>query len=158
MIFVNRVSQLAAELLVVGITWWYTYRSYRIRKGVKLGKTISSLLFYNGELDLRLNPRLACLYDARMCRKHVLSVRFTSTILSVAGLIPKLTDVSQPCTSSISSSANDPYVYSTCVGIRIYPTHSVSLSRPGMWPNIWRFSSIRTSTSWILVPTSSPNK
>ena len=46
---VIRVPQLASELLVVGITWWYTYESYRIRKGTKLGKTISSLLFYNGE-------------------------------------------------------------------------------------------------------------
>ena len=45
----RRVPQLASELLVVGITWWYTYESYRIRKGTKLGNTISSLLFYNGE-------------------------------------------------------------------------------------------------------------
>ncbi|PIL32838.1 hypothetical protein GSI_04955 [Ganoderma sinense ZZ0214-1] len=45
-----RVSQFAAELLVISITWWYTYRSYRIRKGIKLGKTISSLLIYNGSL------------------------------------------------------------------------------------------------------------
>ncbi|KAI1786614.1 hypothetical protein LXA43DRAFT_1109322 [Ganoderma leucocontextum] len=47
---VKRASQFAAELLVVGITWWYTYQSYRIRKGVNLGKTISSLLFYNGSI------------------------------------------------------------------------------------------------------------
>ncbi|KAI1784400.1 hypothetical protein LXA43DRAFT_1101438 [Ganoderma leucocontextum] len=45
-----RGSQLAAELLVVGITWWYSYQSYRIRKGINLGKTISSLLIYNGSL------------------------------------------------------------------------------------------------------------
>ncbi|KAM5545073.1 hypothetical protein V8D89_001184, partial [Ganoderma adspersum] len=38
------------ELLVIGITWWYTYQSYRIRRGVELGKTISSLLLYNGNL------------------------------------------------------------------------------------------------------------
>ncbi|KAM5543377.1 hypothetical protein V8D89_002962 [Ganoderma adspersum] len=37
-----------AELFVVGITWYYTYQSYRIRKGINLGKTVSSLLFYNG--------------------------------------------------------------------------------------------------------------
>ncbi|KAI1786620.1 hypothetical protein LXA43DRAFT_1099016 [Ganoderma leucocontextum] len=48
---VTRVSQLAAELLVVGMTWWYTYQSYRIRKdGIKLGKSISSLLIYNGSI------------------------------------------------------------------------------------------------------------
>ncbi|KAI1788433.1 hypothetical protein LXA43DRAFT_637518 [Ganoderma leucocontextum] len=45
-----RGSQLAAELLVAGITWWYTYQSYRIRKGITLGKTISSLLFYTGSM------------------------------------------------------------------------------------------------------------
>ena len=39
-----------AELLAIGITWWYTYQSYRIRRGVDLGKTISSLLLYNGRL------------------------------------------------------------------------------------------------------------
>ncbi|KAI1784398.1 hypothetical protein LXA43DRAFT_1123642, partial [Ganoderma leucocontextum] len=43
-------SLLAAELLVVSITWWYSYQSYRIRKGINLGKTISSLLIYNGSL------------------------------------------------------------------------------------------------------------
>ncbi len=48
-IVVTRGSQFAAELLAVGITWWYTYRSYRIRKEVNLGKPISSLLVYNGE-------------------------------------------------------------------------------------------------------------
>ncbi|KAI1784404.1 hypothetical protein LXA43DRAFT_1123682 [Ganoderma leucocontextum] len=41
---------LAAELLVVGITWWYSYQSYRMRKGMKLGKTVSSLLIYNGSV------------------------------------------------------------------------------------------------------------
>ncbi|PIL32850.1 hypothetical protein GSI_04967 [Ganoderma sinense ZZ0214-1] len=47
---VTRGSQLLAELLVVGITWWYTYQSYRIRQGVELGKTVSSLLLYNGSM------------------------------------------------------------------------------------------------------------
>ncbi|KAI1784504.1 hypothetical protein LXA43DRAFT_1066686 [Ganoderma leucocontextum] len=42
--------QLTAELLVIGITWWYTYQSYRIRQGIKLGKTISSLLIYNASV------------------------------------------------------------------------------------------------------------
>ena len=46
---ISRASQLAAELLVVGITWWYTFRSYRIRKGIDIGKTFGSLLLYNGE-------------------------------------------------------------------------------------------------------------
>lgn len=49
-IVVTRGSQFAAELLAVGITWWYTYRSYRIRKEVNLGKPISSLLVYNGSM------------------------------------------------------------------------------------------------------------
>ncbi|PIL32837.1 hypothetical protein GSI_04954 [Ganoderma sinense ZZ0214-1] len=47
---VARASQIAAEMLVVSITWWYSYQSYRIRKGVELGKTISSLLVYNGDI------------------------------------------------------------------------------------------------------------
>ncbi|KAI1781600.1 hypothetical protein LXA43DRAFT_671243 [Ganoderma leucocontextum] len=45
-----RGSQLTAELLVVGITWWYSYQSYRMRKGINFGHTISSLLIYNGSL------------------------------------------------------------------------------------------------------------
>lgn len=46
---VARVSQLLAELLVVSITWWYTYQSYRIKKGIKFRNSISSFLIYNGE-------------------------------------------------------------------------------------------------------------
>ena len=47
---VSRASQIAAELLVIIITWWYTYQSYRMRKGgLKLGESISSLLIYNGK-------------------------------------------------------------------------------------------------------------
>ena len=52
---IARVSQLMAELLVIGVTWWYTYQTYRIRRGIKLGKTISSLLFYNGNFQLMNN-------------------------------------------------------------------------------------------------------
>ena len=48
-LIITRGSQLTTEMLAVGITWWYTYQSYRIRKGIDIGKTISSLLFYNGE-------------------------------------------------------------------------------------------------------------
>ncbi len=56
-ILATRVSQLAAELLVVIITWWYTYQSYRLRNhGIKGAKTISSLLVYNGECSLT-SPR-----------------------------------------------------------------------------------------------------
>ena len=48
---VSRASQLAAELLVVSVTWWYTYKSYRTLKvGVKVGQSLSSILVYNGEL------------------------------------------------------------------------------------------------------------
>ncbi|KAM5545284.1 hypothetical protein V8D89_001395 [Ganoderma adspersum] len=47
---ITRASQLAAELLVVVITWWYTLKSHRLLKGVKLGKTISSFLLYNGSI------------------------------------------------------------------------------------------------------------
>ncbi|KAM5545075.1 hypothetical protein V8D89_001186 [Ganoderma adspersum] len=39
----------AIELIVVGITWWYTYQWYRIRSGLQLGKSISSVLIYNGK-------------------------------------------------------------------------------------------------------------
>lgn len=46
---VFRGSQFAAELLVVGITWYYTHQSYFIQRGISLGNTISSLLLYNGE-------------------------------------------------------------------------------------------------------------
>ena len=52
---VLRVSQLAAELLVVSITWWYTYhwQLYNVRKdsGIKYGASIGSFLVYNGELS-----------------------------------------------------------------------------------------------------------
>ena len=64
---VIRVPQLASELLVVGITWWYTYESYRIRKGTKLGNTISSLLFYNGEWT----------HGRRL--PHIILIRYVST-------------------------------------------------------------------------------
>ncbi|KAI1784502.1 hypothetical protein LXA43DRAFT_210190 [Ganoderma leucocontextum] len=48
---IGRASQLAAELLVIGITWWYSYRSYRITKNnIKLGRSLSSLLIYNGSI------------------------------------------------------------------------------------------------------------
>ena len=46
---ITRASQILAEILVVGITWCYTYQSYRIKRSVKFGRTTSSLLFYNGE-------------------------------------------------------------------------------------------------------------
>ncbi|PIL32856.1 hypothetical protein GSI_04973 [Ganoderma sinense ZZ0214-1] len=47
---ITRASQLAAELLVIIITWWYTFQSYRLRKhGIKGAKSISSVLVYNGE-------------------------------------------------------------------------------------------------------------
>ena len=50
---VTRGSQLAAELLVVAITWWYTYQSYHVWKdGIKVGRSLSSLLIYNGRLSL----------------------------------------------------------------------------------------------------------
>ena len=72
---VVRISQLVAELFVVGITWWYTYQSYRIRKGVEIGKTISSILFYNGEPAL---GSLRCqLTYFQIHRKPVFPVRFT---------------------------------------------------------------------------------
>ena len=58
---ITRASQLLAEVLVIGVTWWYTYQSYRIRKGIKLGKTISTLLIYNGEMRYEsLNFQLTC--------------------------------------------------------------------------------------------------
>ena len=44
-----RMSQFVQEFLVVGLTWWYSYQSYRISKRVSLGKTVSSLLLYNGK-------------------------------------------------------------------------------------------------------------
>ena len=52
---VLRVSQLAAELLVVSITWRHTYhwQLYNVRKdsGIKYGASIGSFLVYNGELS-----------------------------------------------------------------------------------------------------------
>ncbi|KAI1784391.1 hypothetical protein LXA43DRAFT_1101431 [Ganoderma leucocontextum] len=73
-----RGSQLAAELLVVGITWWYSYQSYRMRKGIKLGKTISSLLIYNGSLYFLF---LATLYVLGII---FLTASVPNTILNVA--------------------------------------------------------------------------
>ncbi|KAM5536834.1 hypothetical protein V8D89_009552 [Ganoderma adspersum] len=57
--------QIAAELLVIIITWWYTYQSYRIRKGgLKLGESISSLLIYNGESFLGTLYMLDIIFSA----------------------------------------------------------------------------------------------
>ena len=48
---VSRASQLAAELLVVVITWWYTYQSYHVWKdSITIGRSLSSLLVYNGKV------------------------------------------------------------------------------------------------------------
>ena len=39
-----------SELLVLAITWWYTYQSYHIMEdSLKLGTSILSLLVYNGK-------------------------------------------------------------------------------------------------------------
>ena len=47
---VTRVSQLGIEVLVIVVTWWYNYQSYRVQKGrINLGQSISSVLVYNGE-------------------------------------------------------------------------------------------------------------
>lgn len=76
--FVTRASQFLAELLVVGITWWYTYQSYRIRQGVELGKTVSSLLLYNGESrHVFVLPAEIYRLDMGMCRKHLFHVGCT---------------------------------------------------------------------------------
>ena len=61
------------ELLVIGITWWYTYQSYRIRKGIDLGRTVSSLLVYNGKQPCG-SPRLSLTFKAT--RKLVFHVGF----------------------------------------------------------------------------------
>ena len=47
---VARASQLVGELIVIGITWWYTYQSYRIRKiSNSSSRTVNSVLVSNGE-------------------------------------------------------------------------------------------------------------
>ncbi|KAI1783113.1 hypothetical protein LXA43DRAFT_1067939 [Ganoderma leucocontextum] len=90
---VTRGSQFAAELLVVGITWWYTCQSYRIRKGIKLGKTISSLLVYNG---LHLFPVRLMPHDAMISGGHSKLHRFLATwyifdiVLSTASISPEV--------------------------------------------------------------------
>ncbi|KAI1784396.1 hypothetical protein LXA43DRAFT_1066798 [Ganoderma leucocontextum] len=63
--------QLAAELLVVGITWWYSYQSYRMRRGINLGKTISSFLVYNGSL-----------YFLFLATLYILDIIFGTTSIS----------------------------------------------------------------------------
>ena len=47
---VTRGSQIAAELLVITVTWLYTYwwRSHQERD-IHVGPSISSFLMYNGE-------------------------------------------------------------------------------------------------------------
>ena len=53
---VSRAAQLAADLLVVVITGWYTYQSCHIWKdSLKFGRSLSSLLVYNGELFSRFS-------------------------------------------------------------------------------------------------------
>ncbi|PIL32969.1 hypothetical protein GSI_05087 [Ganoderma sinense ZZ0214-1] len=48
---VSRAAQLAAELLVVAITWWYTYQLYHVwQDSLKVGRSFSSLLIYNGSI------------------------------------------------------------------------------------------------------------
>ncbi|KAI1786608.1 hypothetical protein LXA43DRAFT_48708 [Ganoderma leucocontextum] len=48
---VTRVSQLATEVLVVALTWWYGYRAYRVRRGtIDFRKSLSSLIVYNGSI------------------------------------------------------------------------------------------------------------
>ncbi|KAM5545175.1 hypothetical protein V8D89_001286 [Ganoderma adspersum] len=71
---VSRAAQLAAELLVVAITGWYTYQSYHVWKdSLKLGRSLSSLLIYNG-----------CIYFLFFATWYVLDI-----ILNAAPVSPK---------------------------------------------------------------------
>ncbi|KAM5545059.1 hypothetical protein V8D89_001170 [Ganoderma adspersum] len=69
---VGRGSQLIAELLVVGITWHYTYHSYRVNKGIKMGKTISSRLVYNG-----------CLYFLSLAAIYIVNITLKIALATV---------------------------------------------------------------------------
>ena len=45
-------TRFMSELLVLAITWWYTYQSYRILKdSMKLRRSILSVLVYNGKVS-----------------------------------------------------------------------------------------------------------
>lgn len=73
---VLRGSQFAVDLLVVGITWWYSYQSYRIREGIKLGETLSSVLIYNGEWFHGYNLVVSS-YTLSIHRKYIFPVGLT---------------------------------------------------------------------------------
>ena len=43
-----------SELLVLAITWWYTYQSYHIMEdSLKRGTSILTLLVYNGKFPTK---------------------------------------------------------------------------------------------------------
>ena len=43
-----------SELLVLAITWWYTYQSYHIMEdSIKRGTSILTLLVYNGKFPTK---------------------------------------------------------------------------------------------------------
>ena len=87
-LIITRGSQLTTELLAVGITWWYTYQSYRLRKGIDLGKTISSLLFYNGEPALVLSCCHLTSHKFSGSTYFLCASSFTFTVLQLMGEIP----------------------------------------------------------------------
>ncbi|KAM5545083.1 hypothetical protein V8D89_001194 [Ganoderma adspersum] len=73
--------QLAIELLVVTVTWWYSYQSHRVQKGVDIGNSISSLLVHNGNMYFLF---LASLYTIDIVFKTAL---VPENVLYVAGFL-----------------------------------------------------------------------
>ena len=95
MVAVTRGSQIAAELLVVCIIWWYTYQSYklyRIRKGIKIGQSISSLLLYNGKFAE--SCIIASQLTWHVVRQHLFSVRLDSYNNFTSGFTAIFADLS----------------------------------------------------------------
>ncbi len=132
--FVTRGSQLAAELLVVGITWWYTYQSYRIRKGINLGKTISSLLLYNGELGREFSRCLADMICQCSGSMYFLCANsIDDVVVFLHMLISLFTDFSLHYTSSLPQHM---YVPSLRITIISYALLQAALGYPSVSPEL----------------------
>ncbi|PIL37602.1 hypothetical protein GSI_01296 [Ganoderma sinense ZZ0214-1] len=77
-VLMSRASQLAAELVVVAITWWHAYQSaYQLRKyGAHVRTSISSILVYNGNIYLLCVPPPNCVDTEAQFRNE----RFLGTL------------------------------------------------------------------------------
>ncbi|KAM5543380.1 hypothetical protein V8D89_002965 [Ganoderma adspersum] len=78
---VTWASQLAIELLVVAVTWWYSYQLHHVQKGINIGNSISSLLVHNESMYFLF---LVSLYTIDIIFKTAL---VPENVLYVAGFL-----------------------------------------------------------------------